>query len=57
MAYALAAYFLESRPEDAAKLVGLTQFGTTFHDALAMVCGLDAEGLQARFIRWLHETK
>lgn len=56
-AYALGAYFLETRPSDAARLIARTQDGTNFHRALAETCGTDAEGLEVRFLRWLRETK
>lgn len=57
VAYALAAYFLQTRPADAAKLIARTQGKVTFHQALAEICDMDAEGLEHRFLRWLRETK
>ena len=57
MAYALSAYFLEGRPKDALAILSALKEGCKLHEALARTCGVDAEGLEVRFVRWLRETK
>ena len=57
MAYALGAYFLESRPGDMRTILEALKSKQSFHQALAEVCDVDADELEARFVRWLRETK
>jgi len=57
MSYALAAYFLEGRPDDFQRLYATMTGKRGFPESLAETCGVDAEGLELRFVRWLRETK
>jgi hypothetical protein len=57
MSYALAAYFLEGRPDDFKRLYAAMTWKRGFPECLAENCNVDVEGLELRFVRWLRETK
>jgi hypothetical protein len=57
MSYALAAYFLEGRPDDFRRLFGTMTRKHGFPESLAETLDIDVEGLELRFVRWLRETK
>jgi hypothetical protein len=57
MSYALAAYFLEGRPDDFRRLYATMTRKCGFPQSLSETFGVDAEGLELRFVRWLRESK
>jgi len=56
--YAFAAYLIEGRPDDAAKLLrAITTEGERLEDVALRLWTIDLDGLEARFVRWLDETR
>ena len=57
MAFAVAAYVVETRPQSVADLYEQAAASKSIEAALTASLGLDLESLDARFARWLEETR